>query len=580
MAPPNVRPFRPSARLRLDTFEDRFMCGEAGLLSAAVVGEVGLRRSAVSGPMVGTNTVMRPTAHAVAFAPPVRPAALVDLAALKAARLTTERPARPSVEPSTPATSAVEDPLLELVVADLGGFNLGAPDRSIESTGLSGVGGTDVTPPAEVPASANSAPIAPSAAPDAALPPAVSAKPATTAPTEGNTGRFTGVGPDTGPLSATQAAADPATQFARLTGRNRNSATMSGGWNPALRGVLVMADGSRWFAAETGADISVNSAMVYYKLGPTGWKAMGSVMLPAGIQQNMATVTNGRMIYSYGVAGDTVVEAWFDTRRPRFNLNTGNAITAGGVALSPGEDANYVGAAWHNNTRVVWWSMVGNNGAGGRWAYAFNSGRGWNGPIVSGASGYSEVGYVRARFDAVGRMHMVGEAYLGAFPAGRTYLVTGFVRLGNAVQWVPVQPKAARSPLDLWRADGAQTHFLYRRGPFKIGYVYGARSSEMPTVFNALEARFISDDTRLGLVLAYKDALEVRLVPRDQAAGPIDWLAIPPVTLSLPADFKGKGVSAIWAADEAKQPLRSDLLEFAVGGRYPVRDHLIYYVTV
>ena len=92
-----------------------------------------------------------------------------------------------------------------------------------------------------------------------------------------------------------------------------------------------------------------------------------------------------------------------------------------------------------------------------------------------------------------------------------------------------------------------------------------------------MEARFITDGTRLGLVLASKKSLEVRLVPRDQAGEWIDWAAVPPITINLPDEFKDRGVSAIWPADESRQPHATDRLEFAGCGAYPARDNLIYY---
>jgi hypothetical protein len=381
-----------------------------------------------------------------------------------------------------------------------------------------------------------------------------------------------------GPLPATDTAA--AAHTSRVTATNRNSGTMSGGWNPALRGILVMNDGSRWFAAENGADTEVNSAIVYYRLGPTGWKAAGSVALPAGIQQNMATVTNGRIIYSYGCTRDSVIEAWFDTAHPGWNRSTGNAITAGGQAMAPGAQANYVGAAWHNNTRVVWWTSVGPNGSGGQWSYAYNSGRGWNGPVTGGLGGYTDVGYVRARFDDRGRLRMVGEGYLGQFPAGQRYLLTATVGLGNAAQWAPILPAFARSPLDFWREGDNPTQFLYRIAANRIGYSFGPKTRVRPTIFKAPEARFISDGDRLGLVLGFKQSIEVRLVPRSAATGPIDWAAVKPITIPLPATFKSTGVSAIWTADDSRQPHEPDRLEFAVCGGYPARDNLVYYVTL
>jgi hypothetical protein len=182
--------------------------------------------------------------------------------------------------------------------------------------------------------------------------------------------------------------------------------------------------------------------------------------------------------------------------------------------------------------------------------------------------------------DGPNRLRLIGEAYLGAFPAGRSYLVTATLVLGYACRWVTARAPAARSPLDLWREDGASTQFLYRYGTNKVGYAYGLRAAPKPTIFAARDARFISDGTRLGLVLAFKQTIEVRLVPRSAADGWIDWAAVPPLTVKLPDEFKAKGVSAIWPADEARQPRAPDRLEFAFGGAYPNRDHLIYYVDL
>ena len=81
--------------------------------------------------------------------------------------------------------------------------------------------------------------------------------------------------------------------------------------------------------------------------------------LPAGVQQNMATITDGRFIFAYACAGNSVIETWFDTTKPHWNISTGNALWAGGMVIDPGPDANYVGAAWQHGTRIVWWTTVG-----------------------------------------------------------------------------------------------------------------------------------------------------------------------------------------------------------------------------
>lgn len=584
MAPPPLRNPHPSVRLRLETSEDRVMCGEAGLLSAAVVSEMGMLRSTGPAPVAQLGAARQTEVGEGVLSRPSRPFGAGEVVISK-----TEVPASDDTGPRRDdrprrVRPQLLDPTIDLTSAGVADYDPGSRDRSVSSptevTGAANMAsaglpvmGNDAAPAVM---RAGGATLAVTEATATGVPAAAAATYAAAPPAGTDAGSV--MGPLADPNG--RPAPEPVAQLSKLTARNRNSATMSGGWNPALRGVLIMNDGSRWFAAESGADIQNNTSIVYYKFQPSGWKAMGSVMLPAGVQQNTATVTNGRLIYSYGVAGSTIIEAWFDTTRPGWNRATGNAITAGGRAISAGNQANYVGAAWHNNTRVVWWSSVGRGGTGGQWSYAYNSGRGWNGPVVGGAGGYADVGYVRARFDDAGRLRMVGEAYLGTFPGGGSYLVTATVVLGNACYWVPVHPRYARSALDLWREEGASTHFLYRMSPTKVGYAYGPKAKSKPTVFNAMEARFITDGTRLGLVLAYQKTLEVRLVPREQAAGWVDWAAVPPITMTLPDEFKGRGVSAIWPADEWRQPHATDRLEFAIAGGYPARDHLIYYVTL
>jgi hypothetical protein len=379
-------------------------------------------------------------------------------------------------------------------------------------------------------------------------------------------------------------AVDP--QFSLITARNRNSATMTGGWNPALRGIMVMNDGSQWFAAETGTSAIVNSAMVYYRQGPTGWKAVGSVALPPGIQQNMATITNGRFIYAYGVTRGTVIETWFDTTHPGWNLVTGNAMRASGRVIAPGAQANYVGAAWHNNARIVWWSTVGANGTGGTWFDTYNVGGGWNGPFASSLGGYGSLGYVRSRIDDQGRLRLLGEGHVGLYPAGRFDLMEATLIPGavQGVHWARVLPGVAHSTDDLWPAAAGGTHYLFRTDLLfdTIGYWYGPQGGAQPVIFPALEGRFVAAGDRFALVLAYQHSIEVRIVSRAAAdAGPIDWTSVTPITIPLPTALDPPGgISAIWTSDEARQPTPSDRLEFAVCGGYPTRDNFIYYVSL
>jgi hypothetical protein len=550
-----VPPSAPRTRLRLEILEDRLTLGDAGPLAAAVLSAVGVSDPAKPGladadklgDVLGGQTAGAKVGGLLGSGSIFGPAQAVSS---EASTRTGPGPVRGRTDDAGPA-------LLPAI---------GFADPAADAIGPVGVlpAGIDVT--RSVAAVGTAAP-APAGAPAPVVAVAAGVPPAG------------GAGGLIGPVAPQPTPPPAATQVSRLTATNRNAVTMSGGWNPALRGILVMNDGSRWFAAETGTDVQVNSAMVYYRLGPTGWRAVGSVALPAGIQQNMATITNGRVIYSYGCTRSSVIETWFDTSRPRWNLSTGNVLTASGVPINPGAAANYIGAAWRNGARVVWWTSVGAAGASGKWSYAYTGGRGWNGPVVSDLGGFNDVGYVRARFDDRGRLRLSGEGYVGEFPNGRRYMVAATVVLGSAALWVPILPAVARSPLDLWRVD-AGSHFLYATATNQIGYSFGASGSR-PTFFKAMQARFISAGDRLGLILADQRSVEVRLVPlAAAAAGRIDWAAVAPIKIDLPAPLRAAGVSAIWTADESRQPHGSDRLEFAIAGGYPTRDNLIYYVTL
>lgn len=381
------------------------------------------------------------------------------------------------------------------------------------------------------------------------------------------------------PVAPAPAAADPgADSVFLLTSQNRRAHTMTGGWNPALRSILVMNDGSKWFAAERGNSVRVDSTMLYYRLGPTGWKAVGSVMLPRGVQQNMATITDGRFIFAYGCARNKVIETWFDTTKPGWNLNTSNALWAGGSVINPGPESNYIGAAWQDKTRIVWWTTVGPGGSGGTWTYTYNHGRGWNGPVVSGLGGYNSLGYVRAQFVGPSRLRMIGQDYLGGFPSGHRLVATTTFRLGNACQWTPRLLGKASTPLDQWQPDSTDgTQVLYRTYNHKTGYSFVSGKTATTTIFSAVQARFIVTDRYFGLVLGYKSYVEARFVPRAAATGFVDWNAVPPTTLPLPVALKSRGLSAIWSVDASKQPNASNQFEFAVCGGHPTCDRLIFY---
>jgi hypothetical protein len=91
---------------------------------------------------------------------------------------------------------------------------------------------------------------------------------------------------------------------ATLTDANRQyDNVMDGGWGSHLRAPMRNQNGDLFFAVDQGPDVNHNTSINYFKKTTTGWQQIGSLTLPAGIQQNMAHIMAGnRYIYSYGVA--------------------------------------------------------------------------------------------------------------------------------------------------------------------------------------------------------------------------------------------------------------------------------------
>lgn len=365
-----------------------------------------------------------------------------------------------------------------------------------------------------------------------------------------------------------------------LTDVNRNSPTMMGGWGPHLRSLLTTSTGDEWFAAETGADVLHNTTMAYYRKNNLGWKMVGTVALHDGIQQNMASLSDGRFIYSYGVnpKHHWVMECWFDTLNPGFGQSTCNAI-----ALNTPEGANYVGAAIRaDGTRVVWWT-VSNALAGGRFFYTYNHGGGWNGPVESGLGGYNDVGYVHANFDARGHLRLLGELYLGVYPTGTYQAAIALMVLGQNVGWRILD--GALSPTDLWHDQSSGTTHVLAAEKGGVGY-YAVERTAWPDpgprlhfFKNAYRMRFAAGGDRLWLVRdsAREDRIHLYELEASSLAHPIEWAGTFSTSVERPAGSERHHLSAIWTVDPAKNRVpSSSRLRFAVCGSSPDLDHLIW----
>ena len=92
---------------------------------------------------------------------------------------------------------------------------------------------------------------------------------------------------------------------------------MFGGWGPHLRALMRDAHGKLSFVTDAGPDVQHNEQLLYHRFDGKRWEDVATVRQIAGIQQNVASVMCGDVIYSYGISvRDPLVveECVFDTR--------------------------------------------------------------------------------------------------------------------------------------------------------------------------------------------------------------------------------------------------------------------------
>lgn len=370
-----------------------------------------------------------------------------------------------------------------------------------------------------------------------------------------------------------------------ITKTNRHSAQMMGGWAPHLRSILTMADGKTWFVAESGTDVNHNTAIVYYRKDEAGWKAVGSVGITGGVQQNIATISDGRLLYSYGIdiQNHYLLECTFDTQAPAINLNTCNAVGYAGTPFTIPDASNYIGAAMASNKRrTVWWTTVGSGGGGGTFSHTFNNaGAGWNGPFTSGIGGYTDTGYVHSAFDAQGSLQMVAQLFLGAYPNGTYHAATAKIVPGQAVAWQLLGDATSTTDIFIDSTSGT-IHYLAVR-PGGIGY-YVLAKGESPklvkTFANSHRMRFATTADRVVLIHdeAKNDRIVLRSVKMTDAATAIDWDKARSQAVARPTEVtSGEYLNAIWPVDPVKEPAPSNKLQWAVCGDFPANDGTIWY---
>ena len=337
---------------------------------------------------------------------------------------------------------------------------------------------------------------------------------------------------------------------------------MFGGWGPHLGHLLRRATPDElWFADDAcsqaggtdGCDVLVDRRIDYFRMASDGSTAskIAELALPAGIQQNTASLLAGNTIFTYGVDVNQskLVECTLDLS------TTAKACTTLPFAL--GANANYIGAALSpDGAKVVWLTNV-KDGGGGQFQYFVDYGAGWNGPRLGDAAGYNDASYINVAFGGgahKSEMLMHVQLVSGLAPAWTFLGAVGVADLAttNAATWSnALAAPAANDPI-ISTNDVAidpltnDAHLVART--YKGNAVYyhrplgGSWSAPLATFPSSYRARLVlTDDGTLHLLhgpsgkgLAYRSSPRASRV----AGQPVAWASIADTFVPLPAGYE------------------------------------------
>jgi hypothetical protein len=381
----------------------------------------------------------------------------------------------------------------------------------------------------------------------------------------------------------------PGVHTLRITDANRHYVEMHGGWGPHLRGLMRATDDALWFTADKGEDVLHNREILYFRRGADepAWTAVGAQMQLGGIQQNVASVLIGDVIYSYGVdiAAHLLEECTWSVVDPA--AHACNAVLISGAPYMTPASSNYVGAAvLGDGWRIVWWTVVGENGDPGAFYYTYNYGGGWNGPVVTDLAPYNDIGYVHAMSTLDGRLMLAGQTFTGKYPDGTYNAVVADVTPGMPVAFSELASGspdlAAQTAADLWidRASEA-VHVVATTGDGAVRYYHrpgGAAWADhvqpLHVFPDSYRARFMrAGDGPLHLVRgsAGGSGVEVLRAATSAVAEAVDWAAAESFAVVPP----GEGFaapSALFVESPTYQTAPVAAVQFAMCGQYQVSD--------
>ncbi|MBK7827547.1 hypothetical protein [Nannocystis sp.] len=401
---------------------------------------------------------------------------------------------------------------------------------------------------------------------------------------------------ESGASSSTGAAA-PAFVLRPITAENRHYETMHGGWGPHLRGLMRAADDALWFTVDAGEDVYHNRKVRYFRRGAdeAQWSEQAENLHAAGIQQNAASLLLGDLILTYGVdiAAQRLEECYLDTTD--ISKRACNTVLISGVPYQTPQSSNYVGAAvlgagW----RIVWWTVVGENGGEGAFYYTYNYGGGWNGPVASGLAGANDLGYVHAMATAEGGLALAGQTFTGKYPDGSYHAVVAEVTPGQPLVYTilaDLEPGVeVRTAADLWQdRDSGAVHVVattqtgglryYHRPP---GAAWAGHALPLHSFADGYRARFVrpaGEPLHLVVGSASGSGVTVLRAPDVGVDAAIDWGAA--VSFAMPEPGPGFAApSALYVESRSYQERPVGGLGFAICGAYQVSDEQIWEVTL
>lgn len=385
--------------------------------------------------------------------------------------------------------------------------------------------------------------------------------------------------------SSTGEPAVPTVTVELVTDQNRHYVEMHGGWGPHLRAPMLAADGNLWLAYDGGPSVLENTTIHYARRGETGWQTVASQPHTAGVQQNAAHVLRGNFILTYAVntTQHFLEECYLDTTN--YAYAACNALQIGGPYATPA-NSNYVGAALGPaGETLVWLTVVGAMGGTGQLVYTYDYGGGWNGPVVTVLPGWNDIGYVRTSFRGPSQLAILGQGYVGAYPAGEYTAGIAELGLGDVAVFDSLRPPPpagqVRSSADVWIDPvTGDTHALaqlagtltYHHLP--AGEAWAAHLDPVATLDDLASARLLHvDGGPLVLVGGGAGGLQARWAA---PAGAIDWADAPSLAITIPADgFDSPSGIHVMRPEYQSGPVTG--LHFAVCGQYLLSDEQIWH---